>query len=80
MEKNPQKARMRESVRNYISQPSTVTRVLMLAELSPGHGLLEIGFGSGWNARLIAYLVYPGKVASAETVPELGGETGCRLN
>jgi protein-L-isoaspartate(D-aspartate) O-methyltransferase len=54
-----------------ISQPSTVARVLMLAELSPGHDVLEIGFGSGWNACLIAYLVYPGKVISAEIVPEL---------
>jgi protein-L-isoaspartate(D-aspartate) O-methyltransferase len=54
-----------------ISQPSTVARVLMLAELAPGHDVLEIGFGSGWNACLIAYLVYPGKVISAEIVPEL---------
>lgn len=54
-----------------ISQPSTVARVLMLAELAPGHDVLEIGFGSGWNACLIAYLVYPGKVTSAEIVPEL---------
>jgi hypothetical protein len=54
-----------------ISQPSTVARVLMLAELEPGHDVLEIGFGSGWNACLIAYLVYPGKVISAEIVPEL---------
>jgi protein-L-isoaspartate(D-aspartate) O-methyltransferase len=119
MEKNPEKARMLESVRNYInrfvtdrdhgrkqvddilhamdrvdrkyfidhdpyvdtalsighgqtiSQPSTVARVLMLAALLPGHDVLEIGFGSGWNACLIAYLVYPGKVISAEIVPEL---------
>lgn len=54
-----------------ISQPSTVARVLMLADLAPGHDVLEIGFGSGWNACLIAYLVYPGKVVSAEIVPEL---------
>lgn len=54
-----------------ISQPSTVARTLMLAELSPGHNVLEIGGGSGWNACLIAYLVYPGKVTSAEIVPEL---------
>lgn len=54
-----------------ISQPSTVARVLMLAELESGHDVLEIGFGSGWNACLIAYLVYPGKVISAEIVPEL---------
>jgi protein-L-isoaspartate(D-aspartate) O-methyltransferase len=54
-----------------ISQPSTVARVLMLAEPAPGHDVLEIGFGSGWNACLIAYLVYPGKVISAEIVPEL---------
>ncbi len=54
-----------------ISQPSTVGRVLMLAELEPGHDVLEIGFGSGWNACLAAYLVYPGKVISTEIVPEL---------
>jgi protein-L-isoaspartate(D-aspartate) O-methyltransferase len=54
-----------------ISQPSTVARVLMLADLSTGHDVLEIGFGSGWNACLIAYLVYPGNVTSAEIVPEL---------
>lgn len=53
-----------------ISQPSTVARVLMLAALKPGLDVLEIGFGSGWNACLIAYLVYPGKVISTEIVPE----------
>lgn len=54
-----------------ISQPSTVARMLMLAELEPGNTVLEVGSGSGWNAALIAWLVYPGNVLSTEVVPEL---------
>jgi len=54
-----------------ISQPSTVARMLMLANLEPGHDLLELGSGSGWNASLAAYIVYPGKVTSLDIVPQL---------
>lgn len=54
-----------------ISQPSTVARMLMIADLKPGDEVLELGSGSGWNASLIAYLVYPGRVLSLEVVPEL---------
>jgi protein-L-isoaspartate O-methyltransferase len=38
-----------------INQRSTVARSLMLAELVSVHDVQEIGFGSGWNACLIAY-------------------------
>ncbi|MGM5487622.1 MAG: protein-L-isoaspartate O-methyltransferase family protein [Nanobdellota archaeon] len=54
-----------------ISQPSTVGRMLMLAELKPGDDVLELGTGSGWNAALIAYLVHPGTVVSLDLIPEL---------
>jgi len=49
-----------------ISQPSTVARMLLLGELQEGDDILEIGTGSGWNASLISFLVYPGNVLSVE--------------
>ncbi len=54
-----------------ISQPSTVARMLLLAELSGGDDVLEVGSGSGWNASLIAFLVYPGSVVSVERLNKL---------
>ena len=54
-----------------ISQPSTVARMLMLAKLESGKNLLELGAGSGWNASLAGYLIYPGKVLSLDIVPQL---------
>lgn len=54
-----------------ISQPSTVARMLLLGELKEGDDVLEIGTGSGWNASLIAFLVYPGYVNSVELHVEL---------
>lgn len=54
-----------------ISQPSTVARMLLLADLERNMDVLEVGSGSGWNASLIAYLVHPGKVVSIERIPEL---------
>ncbi len=54
-----------------ISQPSTVARMLMLAELGSGNNLLELGAGSGWNASLAGFLIYPGKTLSLDIVPQL---------
>jgi protein-L-isoaspartate(D-aspartate) O-methyltransferase len=54
-----------------ISQPSTVARMLMLAELGIGNNFLELGAGSGWNASLIGFIIYPGKVLSLDIVPQL---------
>ncbi|MFH1307996.1 MAG: methyltransferase domain-containing protein [archaeon] len=54
-----------------ISQPSTVARMLVMAELKKGERVLEVGAGSGWNACLIAYLVYPGKVESIDRISVL---------
>lgn len=54
-----------------ISQPSTVARMLLLADLEQGDDVLEVGTGSGWNACLIAFLVYPGSVISVERLVRL---------
>ncbi|MEK6875719.1 MAG: protein-L-isoaspartate O-methyltransferase [Nanoarchaeota archaeon] len=54
-----------------ISQPLTVARMLMLLNIKPGNNILEIGTGSGWNAALLAWLAYSGKVVSIEKIPEL---------
>lgn len=51
-----------------ISQPSVVAAMLMHAELEEGDSVLEIGAGSGWNASLIAFLVYPGNVKSVDRI------------
>lgn len=53
-----------------ISQPSTVARMLFLADLKEKQEILEVGSGSGWNACLISYLIN-GKVISIERIPEL---------
>ncbi len=54
-----------------ISQPSTVARMLLLADLQPRDSVLEIGAGSGWNAALISFLVYPGSIVSFDRIAEL---------
>ena len=63
-----------------ISQPSTVARMLMLAELENGKSLLELGAGSGWNASLAGFLTYPGKVLSLDIVPQLIEKARGNLN
>lgn len=49
-----------------ISQPSTVAAMLLYADIHEGDRILEIGSGSGWNACLLSFLAYPGKVISLE--------------
>lgn len=63
-----------------ISQPSTVARMLMLLELERGINLLELGAGSGWNASLAGFLIYPGKVLSLDIVPQLVDKAQENLN
>jgi protein-L-isoaspartate(D-aspartate) O-methyltransferase len=43
-----------------VSQPSMVAIMLEQLEAGPGHRVLEIGAGAGWNAALLAELVGPG--------------------
>lgn len=54
-----------------ISQPSTVGRELMLADIREGNDAMEVGTASGWNACLMGYLAYPGKVVSIEIFESL---------
>lgn len=51
-----------------ISQPSTVARMLIFADIHEGDDILEIGTGSGWNASLISFLNYPGNTVSVERI------------
>ncbi len=60
-----------------ISQPYIVARMLELAELEPGHRVLEIGTGSGYQAALLARLVR--EVCSVERIGGLLAEARERL-
>lgn len=52
-----------------ISQPYIVARMLELAELEPGHRVLEVGTGSGYQTALLSRLAR--EVCSVERVHEL---------
>lgn len=54
-----------------ISQPSIVALMLENLDLRQNQKVLEIGAGTGWNAALIANIVYPGKVFTIEIEKEL---------
>lgn len=55
-----------------VSQPLTVA--FMLELLSPGEGkrVMDVGYGSGWQTAILAYIVGErGKIYAVERVPEL---------
>ena len=55
-----------------ISQPSLVLYMLNLLKLEPGHKVLELGAGSGWNAALMGHIVgTSGHVYSMEIITEI---------
>ncbi len=55
-----------------ISQPSFVLLMLDMLDIEPGHKVLELGAGSGWNAALMGHLVgETGSVYSLEIIPEI---------
>lgn len=55
-----------------ISQPTTVMIMTQALELKPGHKVLEVGAGSGYQAAIISKIVgKKGKVITTEIVPEL---------
>lgn len=54
------------------SQPSTVSNMLRLLKVEPGHRVLDVGCGSGWSTALLGVLAGPsGRVYGVEIVPEL---------
>jgi len=54
-----------------ISAPSMIAIMLEEGEFRPGHHVLEIGAGSGYNAALLAELVGPDNVVTIERHAEL---------
>jgi len=60
-----------------ISQPYIVALSTDLLDLEPGHRVLEIGTGSGYQAAVLAELV--GQVLTIEIVPALSEEAKARL-
>ena len=55
-----------------VSQPAIVAAMLELSELEPGHRVLEIGTGTGYNAALLASLVgSEGRVVTVELEEDL---------
>ncbi|MEL6981082.1 MAG: methyltransferase domain-containing protein [Actinomycetota bacterium] len=62
------------------SQPTMVAAMLEMCRLAPGHRVLEIGTGTGYNAALLADLVgSDGLVLSIELDPELAAAARRRL-
>jgi protein-L-isoaspartate(D-aspartate) O-methyltransferase len=54
------------------SQPAIMAIMLDQLDLAPGHRVLEIGAGTGYNAALISHIVGPsGRVTSVDIDPEL---------
>ncbi|MEU0936962.1 methyltransferase domain-containing protein [Embleya sp. NPDC005971] len=63
-----------------LSCTSIVVDMLDSLDLQPGHRVLELGTGTGWNAALIAYRVGPtGHVTSVETDPTLATTAAATL-
>lgn len=54
------------------SQPAIMARMLEQLDVQPGHRVLEIGIGTGYNAALLGHLVGPdGEVVSVELDPDV---------
>lgn len=62
------------------SKPSIVTDMLRALDVHPGHTVLEIGTGTGWNAALLCERVGArGRVVSLEIDTELAGAARAAL-
>lgn len=62
------------------SQPSIVAIMLEQLDVRPGHRVLEIGAGTGYNAALLAHLAGPGgRVTSVDIDGETAGAAGNAL-
>lgn len=60
-----------------ISQPYVVGKMTELLEIDPGHIVLEIGTGSGYQAAILSVLA--ARVYSVEIVPELASAARSKL-
>ncbi|MDD3580356.1 MAG: protein-L-isoaspartate(D-aspartate) O-methyltransferase [Desulfobacca sp.] len=60
-----------------ISQPYIVALMTQWAEIQPGHKVLEVGTGSGYQAAVLACLT--DRVYSIELIPELAQGAAARL-
>jgi len=63
-----------------ISAPHMVAVMTDLLDLDRGDRVLEVGTGCGYHAAVIAEIVGPGNVYSAEFVPELAADARDRLD
>ncbi len=56
------------------SQPAIMAEMLELLELAPGHRVLEVGAGTGYNAAVLSQLVgAQGRVTTVDIDPEIVG-------
>ncbi len=64
-----------------VSQPSMVAIMLEQLAAGPGHRVLEIGAGAGWNAALVAHIVGPtGSVITLDIDDDLVRRTRSNLD
>lgn len=71
---------IRKSPHSAASQPCLIMWMLADLDLEPGHKVLEIGTGSGWNAGLLAFRVGDGSlVYSIDAQPDLIQEASVHL-
>jgi protein-L-isoaspartate(D-aspartate) O-methyltransferase len=62
------------------SQPAIVAAMLEQLDVRPGHRVLEIGSGTGWNAALLAHLAGPdGAVTTIDIEPEVADRARANL-
>ena len=61
-----------------ISQPSLVAGMIDLLDIGPGHRVLEVGAGSGYQAAVVSLLA--AHVVSVERIPELTESARVRLH
>jgi protein-L-isoaspartate(D-aspartate) O-methyltransferase len=62
------------------SQPALVAAMLAQLDLRPGHRVLEIGAGTGYNAALMAHLVGPaGRVQTIDIEPDVAARAALHL-
>lgn len=62
-----------------LSCQSVVVDMLDALMPDPGHRVLELGTGTGWNAALLAHRAGPGRVTSVEADPGLAAMARTRL-